>query len=95
MKRFIYIFLIFISCQEEITLDLAQVNDKLVVEGIIEPGFPPYVILTKNQAYFAQIDTTTYSNLFVTDAVVTVSYIENGVNYPKNLKPYLSDSLDL
>ena len=66
----IYIFIISLllfSCQEEITLDLPQSEDKIVVEGSIENGFPPYVILTKNQGYFDEIDSETYNNLFVND----------------------------
>ena len=58
--------LIFLSCQEEITLELPQATDKLVVEGVIEPGYPPYLILTRNQGYFDPIDANTYNNLFVT-----------------------------
>jgi len=68
MKNYLFLFcLIFFSCQEEITLDLPQVENKLVVEGAIEPGYPPYVILTKNQGYFEPIDNNTYTNLFVKD----------------------------
>jgi hypothetical protein len=59
--------LILFSCQEEITLNLPQAESKLVVEGSIEPGFPPYITLTKNQGYFDEIDINTYNNLFVND----------------------------
>ena len=68
MKKYIYILsLLLISCQEEITLDLTQSEEKIVVEGSIENGFPPYVILTKSQGYFEGIDSETYNNLFVND----------------------------
>ena len=68
MKNYFFIIcLIFLSCQEEITLDLPQAESSLVVEGAIEPGFPPYVILTKNQGYFESIDINTYNDLFVHD----------------------------
>jgi len=68
MKNYLFVLcLIFFSCQEEITLNLPHAENKLVVEGAIEPGFPPYVILTKNQGYFAPIDMSTYNNLFVND----------------------------
>lgn len=73
MRNCIFLFLaIFISCQEEITLDLPQAQQKVVVEGAIENGFPPYVILSKNQGYFEQIDSNTYQNLFIKDAIVKV-----------------------
>ena len=68
MKKYLFLIsIILISCQEEITLDLPQAEDKLVVEGAIEPGFPPYVILTKNQGYFEALDINTYNDLFVND----------------------------
>jgi len=69
MRYYILLFitLILISCQDEITLALPQAENKLVVEGAIEPGFPPYVILTNNQGYFESIDENTYNNLFVND----------------------------
>ena len=78
MKKYLFIFsTLLISCQEEITLDLSQAENKLVVEGAIEPGFPAYVILTKNQGYFESIDSNTYNNLFVTDASVSVIRDDN------------------
>ena len=72
--------LILFSCQEEITLDLPQAEMKLVVEGAIEPGFPPYVILTQNQGYFDEIDIDTYSDLFVNnvDTVKVWYYKDSG-----------------
>ena len=60
--------LVLVSCQEEITLKLPQSENTLVVEGAIEPGFPPYVMLTKNQGYFDEIDINTYNELFVNNA---------------------------
>ena len=80
MKKYLFIFsLLFISCQEEITLDLSQAKDQLVVEGSIEAGFPPYVILTRNQGYFDPINQNTYTDLFVNDAdSVKVWYYNNG-----------------
>jgi hypothetical protein len=69
MKNYLFLIcLIFFSCQEEITLDLPQAVDKLVVEGAIEPGFPPYVILTKNQGYFDRISDNPLLDIIVNDA---------------------------
>ena len=75
MKNYFIIFilsLVLISCREEITLDLASTNEKLVVEGYIEPGFPPYLILSNNQGYFDPLDSTTFSSFFVSEADVVV-----------------------
>ena len=82
MKNYLFLIItfIFFSCQEEITLDLPQAEEKLVVEGAIEPGFPPYIILTKNQGYFDPININTYNNLFVNnaDSVKVWCYNESG-----------------
>lgn len=63
----LFTLLILVSCQEEITLDLPQIEQKLVVEGVIESNFPPYVIFSRNQGYFDPINEETYNNIFVND----------------------------
>jgi len=78
-----------ISCQKEITLDLAQSESKLVVEGAIEPGYPPYVILTKNQGYFDPIDINTYNNLFVKDVDTVKVWYYN--DYGEKKTKYLEE----
>ena len=84
MKYYLFVFLslFFLSCQDEITLDLPKAENRLVVEGYIEPGFPPYVILTNNQGYFDPIDTDTYNDLFVNlsdlDTIEVFYLDENG-----------------
>jgi len=91
MKKYLFIFsILLISCQEEITLDLSQAEDKIVVEGSIEPGFPPYVILTRNQGYFDPINQETYANLFVNDAdsVKVWYYNESGEKEIKILEKF-------
>ncbi len=81
MNKKILFFFILISCEKEISLDFPSISPKLVVEGSIENGFPPVVILTKNAGYFDNIDTNTYNNLFVNDAIVKVwKTDENGLN---------------
>jgi len=74
MKKYLFLLSItLLSCQEEITLDLPEAETKLVVQGAIENGFPAYVTLTKNQGYFESIDSITISNLYITDATVSVT----------------------
>ena len=95
MKKYFFIFtLLFFSCQEEITLDIDKSEDRLVVEGAIEPGFPPYIILTRNQGYFDNINQDTYRNLFVEDADIRVSVFDsNQTLSPIYLKPFIFDSI--
>ena len=80
MKKYLlYLFIISIlfSCRKEISLDFPPIPEKLVVQGSIEPGFPPYVILTRNQGYFETIDSSTYNNLFISDAEITVFKLDD------------------
>ena len=72
MKKYILIIFCFISCQEEISLDFPAGAQQIVVEGGIEANMPPYVILSKNQGYFDEINASTYQNLFINDAEVVV-----------------------
>lgn len=68
------ILLLFLSsCEKDITVDLPQVPEQLVVEGIIEPGMPPFVILTRTQSFFAPTDLNSIASMFVGGATVTVS----------------------
>ena len=77
------------SCEKDITLDLEMAPEKLVVEGHIEPGYPPYVILTHNVPYYELTDINDLEKLFVHGAEVTVS---EGSNVYK-LTEYCSDSM--
>ena len=71
MKKYLFfISIFFLSCQEEITLVLPQADEKIVVQGTIESGFPPIIILTKNQGYFDPINENTLDNLYIEDAIV-------------------------
>ena len=61
------------GCEKEITVDLPDMPERLVVEGTIEPGLPPFVILTRTQGYFEPTDINSLANIFVGGATVTVT----------------------
>jgi hypothetical protein len=64
------------ACEREIDIELPNAEDLLVVEGSIETGEFPKVLITRNRGFFNEFptDLTTFINEFVvTDAVVTVS----------------------
>ena len=88
-KYFLYLFIISVlfSCRKEISIDFPPVTEKIVVQGAIEPGFPPYIILTRTQGYFDPIDSNTFNNFFVNDAdtVKVWTFDENNVKYTKIL----------
>jgi hypothetical protein len=61
-----------VGCEKEITVDLPTSPPKIVVEGSIENGRPPLVMLTWSQGYFDPADLNSLSNLFVRDASVRI-----------------------
>jgi len=99
MRINLYIFfcLVLLSCQDEITLSLPQVNMKIVVEGSIEPDFPPYVILTKNEGYFDPITENYPSNIYINDAdsVIVWYYSDSGDSIARLLKQIDQNLLQL
>ena len=70
---FILICIILTGCEKEVTVDLPQGEEHFVVEGHIENGQFPYVILTKDAPYFASVDTADLDKYFVKGADVKVS----------------------
>ena len=103
MKRYIYFSLILlaisfilVSCETEIVVDLPQPTDKIVVEGHIENGLPPYVLLTKNQPFFGGIDLNDIGKYFVRGARIWVSNGSDSVKlqeYDKSVLALLPDSI--
>ena len=61
------------ACTKEITVDLPRTDAKLVVEGTIEKGLPPIVLLTRTQSYFAPTDLNSIASIFVNGAQITVN----------------------
>lgn len=79
MKKnfFILITLIFalVSCTKEVKIDIPGFEQKLVVDGRIETGMPPIVILSKSQDIYSATNAEAYVASFVNDAEV---YINDG-----------------
>jgi hypothetical protein len=65
--------LVAFSCEKEVTLELPEFKEKIVVDGRIETGELPFVILTRSRDLYAPTDFSTLENSFVHDAVITVS----------------------
>ncbi|MFQ5335565.1 MAG: DUF4249 domain-containing protein, partial [Flavobacteriales bacterium] len=60
-------------------VDLPDAEPKLVVEGHLEQGVPPYVMLTKTIGYFEPTDISSFEGQFVHDAKVVVTV--DGTDY--------------
>lgn len=68
------------GCETDITVDLPESESRIVVEGSIEPGMPPFVLLTRSAPFFGTFDPNNLSDYFVHDAEV---YINDGTaTYP-------------
>jgi hypothetical protein len=61
------------SCSKEVTLDIPPFVEKIAVDGRIETGLPPIVILSKTQDIYGETDFSALANSFVNGALVTVS----------------------
>ncbi len=68
-----------LSCERDITLDLDPPESKVVVEGSIETGQPPIILLSRNQPYFGSFDFSDFAGSFERNALVTVSDGEQSV----------------
>lgn len=78
------------SCEKDISIALHDTEQEIVVDGSIESGRAPVVILTRSLDYFSRLDTALLKDLFVHDAVVTVA--EEGGN-TVTLREYQQDTL--
>lgn len=64
----------FQSCTEKIdNIDLPKVEQKYVVEGYIENGLPPLVLISKSTPYFDPVAINDILNSYVSGAKVSVS----------------------
>ncbi|MFN0201506.1 MAG: DUF4249 domain-containing protein [Bacteroidia bacterium] len=78
MKKHLFILLsllsifFLVSCEKEITVNLPNGEQNIVVEGYIESDTIPYVLLTYDIAYFDKLSLNQLSNLFVKDAKVWI-----------------------
>lgn len=76
------------SCEKEVHIDLGTTAPKTVIQGQIETGMPPFVVLTSTISFFASVDLGTLQNSFLHDAIVKVS---NG-SKTVTLKEYAIDT---
>ena len=85
---FILCLALFTSCEKEVDIKLPPGEEKIVIEGGIETGLPPLVLISKSIGYFATIDLNTLQDNFIHDAEV---YITDG-NKTVKLKEFSVDT---
>lgn len=84
----------FSSCERDITIDLPNAGPKIVIEGTIEDGQKPKVLVTRNQGFFNEFPTdleqfietflVTDAQVVISDGVVeeTMTLVLDFLNYP-------------
>ena len=70
--------ILFASCQKEVKIDIPSYENKLVVEGRIETGLPPIILLSSSKDIFSMNSLDTIFGSYITDAVITIS---DGTNF--------------
>ena len=64
---------IFNACEKTVSVTIPDVEDKIVVEGYIETGKPPYVILSRSLDFFGTINLNSIVQNTVQGALVVVN----------------------
>ncbi|MBN8703618.1 MAG: DUF4249 domain-containing protein [Bacteroidetes bacterium] len=63
---------LFTACEKDITVDIPTNETKVVIEGQIEAGKNPYVILSRTSGYFSAVDSVAIANTMILNGVVLV-----------------------
>ncbi len=68
------------SCETPISVTLPDTSPMMVLEGRIEPGSPPIVLLSRSQDYFAPVDASLLGSLYQGGGEVVLTV--DGTPYP-------------
>lgn len=82
MDKLIYILIlctVISSCTKEVLVDIPEGEEKLVVDGRIETGEPPVVLLTRSNNIYTETSGNLLLESLVSGATVTVSDGSNSV----------------
>lgn len=69
----IFLFPFLFSCSKEVKIDIPGYEEQLCIDGSIETGMPPIVLLSKSQDIYAPTNLDAFLNSFISGATVTVS----------------------
>ena len=72
----IIFLMLLVGCEKNVDLNLEVATPVLVVDGQIENGNAPIIVLTKSLGYFSKISPDILANSFVRNAEV---YVSNGI----------------
>jgi len=68
----VYAFLLFISCEQVIEVELPNNEKSIVVEGKIEEGSCAEIFLTYNSAFFDDVNDNTIREMIITNAIIVL-----------------------
>ena len=76
MRRIIYLCvsaLLLAGCTKEVQIDIPGYQEQLVIDGRIETGQPPIVLISRSKEVYASTDLDAFLSGYVSGAIVTVS----------------------
>lgn len=76
MKKIISFFalsFVLLSCEKEIKMDIPGYEEQLVIDGTIETGMPPIVLISTTKDIYAPTNLDAFLSGFISGATVTVS----------------------
>lgn len=75
MKFILILFslIILFSCTKEVTIEIPGFEEKLVIDGQIETGQPPFVLISRSKDIYAPTDLDAFLSSFVSGATVTMN----------------------
>ncbi len=76
MKQLLYLSLLLSllqSCTKEIEIDIPGYKEQLVIDGSIETGMPPIVLISRSKDIYSPTNLQAFLEGFVSGAIVTIS----------------------
>ena len=75
MNKWLLAFLMAVllsACEKNVSFNLKEAEDVLVVDAVIENGLPPLVVLTNSLNYFNSISQNIIENMYVHNAQISI-----------------------
>lgn len=85
--------IVFYSCQKDIDIKIPEVESKIVVEGFIESGSIPIVMISKSIPYFDETNAEDLFGSFIHDAIVNVTVDGSTTQLQEVCSSQIPDSL--
>jgi hypothetical protein len=62
----------FFEFEQEVDFSQGNTTKKIVVQAVMQPGYPAYALLTQSEPYFDPVTAETINSVFVEDASIIV-----------------------